>query len=211
MSILQARKLTLSDVHRLFGYQRQYSSSFSPELSLEAITEFEQRELNQIRNDFDNYLIEGKVSEGQVKLLTIAPLLRLAGFYRHPIKLTLEEGIDKISIEDEETEITGRLDILAVNKARQTVADVGFWILVVECKNSEAEALIGLPQLLTYAFKSLEHQKTVWGLTTNGIRYQFVRILSEACPVYQMMPAYSLLELESSTKLLQVLKAICKL
>ena len=69
MSILQYRQLSLSDVHRLFGYQRQHST-FSPELTLEAITEFEQRELNQIRNDFDNYLIEGKVSEGQVKLLS---------------------------------------------------------------------------------------------------------------------------------------------
>ena len=209
MSILQARKLSLKDVHRLFSYQRQYSSSFSPELTLEALTEFEQRELNQIRNDFDYYLANSIVSEGQIKLLTIAPLLRLAGFYQYPIQITLEEGIDKISVEDEDTQITGRLDILAINT--QKIADVFFWVLVIECKNSEVAPSAGLPQLLTYAFESLKHQKSVWCLTTNGTGYQFVHIQSGTSPTYQLMPFLYLMEPEPSTKLLQVLKAICKL
>jgi hypothetical protein len=180
-------------------------------LSLEPLTEFEQQELLQIRDDFDNYLYESKVLEGMVKALTLLPLMRLAGFYRSPIKISLEENIDRINIIDEDTNITGRLDILAVNKTIPTTTDIPFWVLVIESKNSEVAPSAGLPQLLTYAFKSLEHQPSVWGLTTNGQNYQFVYLLPGTPPTYQLMPFLNLMDLKPSTQILQVLKAICKL
>ncbi len=211
MTLLQAKNLSLADVHRLFDFQRQYNSSFFPILSLEPLTESEQQELIQIRNDFDNYLIEGRVSEGLVKALTIFPLLRLAGFYRYPLKISLEEEIADIDITDEDTKITGRMDILAVNKAQQTTAKAYFWVLVIESKNSSVDPSDGLPQLLTYAHDSLKHQKSVWGLTTNGQRYQFVYILQGNHPTYHFMPFLNLMEPENAIQLLQVLKAICKL
>ncbi|KAB8320310.1 restriction endonuclease subunit R [Tolypothrix campylonemoides VB511288] len=211
MTIIQAKNLTLADIHRLFDFQRQYNSSFSPILSLEPLTESEQQELLQIRNDFDNYLIEGKVSEGLVKALTIFPLLRLAGFYRYPIKISLEEEIAEIDIADEDTKITGRMDILAVNKAQKTTDKAYFWILVIESKNSSIAVSEGLPQLLTYTYDNLKHQKSVWGLVSNGQDYQFVYILQGNYPTYHLMPKLYLIEPESAIELLQVLKAICKL
>ncbi|NEO91193.1 MAG: restriction endonuclease subunit R [Moorea sp. SIO3G5] len=211
MTIIQASHLSLEDVHHTFGFQRQYNSSLTSRLSLDTITEFEQRELEQIRTDFDNYLIAGKVSEGLVKALTVFPLLRLAGFYRSPIKISLEEGIADIDIEDQDTKITGRLDILAINKAKQTVDKVSFWVLVIETKNSSADVSVGLPQLLTYAYQSLDHQDSVWGLSTNGYIYQFIYLQAGNPPIYQLMPVLNLMESESSIKLLQVLKAIALL
>ncbi|NEO13700.1 MAG: restriction endonuclease subunit R [Moorea sp. SIO1F2] len=211
MTIIQASHLSLEDVHHTFGFQRQYNSSLTSRLSLDTITEFEQRELEQIRTDFDNYLIAGKVSEGLVKALTVFPLLRLAGFYRSPIKISLEEGISDIDIQDQDTKITGRLDILAINKAQQTVDKVSFWVLVIETKNSSADVSVGLPQLLTYAYKSLDHQDSVWGLSTNGYIYQFIYIQAGNPPIYQLMPVLNLMESESSIKLLQVIKAIALL
>ncbi|EGJ34376.1 MULTISPECIES: hypothetical protein [Moorena] len=211
MTILQASHLSLEDVHHTFGFQRQYNSSLTSRLSLDTITEFEQRELEQIRTDFDNYLIAGKVSEGLVKALTVFPLLRLAGFYRSPIKISLEEGIADIDIQDQDTKITGRLDILAINKAQQTVDQVSFWVLVIETKNSSVDVSVGLPQLLTYAYKSLDHQDSVWGLSTNGYIYQFIYIQAGNPPIYQLMPVLNLMESESSIKLLQVIKAIALL
>jgi hypothetical protein len=211
MTTLNARNLFLDDVHRILGFQKQYNCSFTPLLTLENLTEFEQRELVQIRNDFDNYLTIGKVSEGQVKLLVVGPLLRLAGFYRSPIQISVEEDIADIDITDEDTKITGRMDILAVNKAQQTTANIYFWILVIETKNSLADVLAGLPQLLTYAFKSLEHQTSAWGLVTNGARYQFVYLQPGNPPTYQLMPLLNLMESEPSIQIIQVLKAICKL
>lgn len=211
MTTLNASNLSLGDVHRIFGFQRQYNSSFTPLLSLEPLTESEQQELVQIRDDFDNYLAESKVDEGLVKALTTFPLMRLAGFYRSPIKIILEEDIERVNIEDEETVITGRSDILAVNKTKLTTANVYFWVLVIESKNSSVDSSAGLPQLLTYAYNSLKHQESGWGLTTNGRSYQFVYIQRGNPPTYQLMPELNLMESERSIQLLQVLKAICKL
>ena len=98
MTTLNARNLSLEDVQRLFGFQEEYSESFTPVLSLEPLTELEQQDLVQIRNDFRRYLTAGKVSEGQVKFLVVAPLMRLAGFYRYPIQITLSEDIADINI-----------------------------------------------------------------------------------------------------------------
>ncbi|NEP58285.1 MAG: restriction endonuclease subunit R [Symploca sp. SIO2G7] len=210
MTTIIAQKLTLKQIHQLLKLNKLPNGSFIPLLSLEPLTEFEQQELTQIRDDFENYLIEGKVLEGQIKLLVIAPLLRLAGFYRSPVKISLEQDIETIVVEDEDTKITGRFDILAVNKEYATTKDIAFWLLVIESKNSSINSLEGLPQLLTYAHQSLQHQKLVWGLSTNGTDYRFVLIKPGNPATYQQMPLLNLMDFESAIMLLQVLKAICK-
>ncbi len=161
---------------------------------------------------FHDYYAEGKISEGQVKFLFISPLLWLSGFYQSNIKISLEENISDIFIEDEDTVIKGRMDILAVSKNKNHKLDnTYFWILVIEAKNASINALEGLPQLLAYAYKSLEQQQFVWGLTTNGVDYRFV-YLQQGNPVtYQLLPQLNLLDSEPSLQLLQVLKAICKI
>lgn len=211
MTTLNAKNLALAQVHGLLKFNKLPNGVFTPLLVLEPLTEFEHQELDQIRSDFDSYLTDGRVLEGLVKALTTFPLLRLAGFYRHPIKIGLEEDIADIIIEDDDTTITGRLDIIAVNKSQLITADIYFWVLAIESKNSNVAPSAGLPQLLAYAYKSLEHQESVWGLVTNGELYQFVYIQPGNPPTYQLMPILSLMDVEPSTQLLQVLKAICKL
>lgn len=103
--------------------------------------------------------------------------------------------------------ITGRLDLLAAGRG----GDRPFWILVVESKNSQLEALNGLPQLLTYAAEGLKLQESVWGLTTNGISYYFVRLCPGEVLQYQLLPELNLFDADRSLQLLQVLKAICKI
>src|ERR671932_625348 len=211
MTTLIAKKLTLKQVHQFLKLNKLSTGSFTPLLSLEPITEIEQQELAQIRDDFENYLIDGKVLEGQIKLLVISPLLRLAGFFHSPIKISLEQDIDEIVVEDEDTKITGRFDILAVNKEQPTITDVAFWLLVIEAKNSSINSFEGLPQLLTYAHQSLQQQELVWGLTTNGTDYRFVLIRQGNPATYQQMPLLNLMDSESAIQLLQILKAICQL
>ncbi|MCA1993506.1 MAG: restriction endonuclease subunit R [Coleofasciculus sp. S288] len=210
MTTLNAEKLTLKEVHRLLGFQKQPMGSYSTLLSLESLTAYENQELIQIATDFDNYLTADKVSEGLVKVLSIFPLLRLAGFYRFPVELSLEEAIARIVIEYEDTFITGRFDILAINKTA-LAGSQPFWILLIESKNSSVDVSVGLPHLLTYAYTSLEYQESVWGLVTNGLNYQFVYLRQETPPTYQLMPPLHLFEIERAIQLLQVLKAICKL
>ena len=209
MTTLNAKNLTLSEVHRLLKLDERFSNLSFELLSLEPLTEEEQQEITQIRKDFRYYLNAGKVSEGQVKLLVLAPLLRLAGFYRYPLQITLEQDIADIAIADEDPTITGRFDILAVNKAKTT--NPYFWILVIETKNSQVDALAGLPQLLAYAIGSLEYQESAWGLTTNGVSYRFVYLQAGNPPTYQLMPEVNLIDTQRAVQLLQVLKAICNL
>ncbi|MBE9105856.1 restriction endonuclease subunit R [Nostoc cf. edaphicum LEGE 07299] len=206
---VEASSLSLNDVHRFLKLEELSDGSFTDFLNLEPLTEFEQEDLLRIKNDFRRYLKLGKISEGLVKFITIAPLMRLAGFYDVPIRLTMEDSI-AIAVEDEDKRITGRMDILAINSPQSNIAPP-FWVLVIETKNSSVNVIEGLPQLLTYAFKSLEQQSSVWGLVTNGQLYQFVYLRREVQPIYQLMPLLNLTESPGAIKLLQVLKSICKL
>jgi hypothetical protein len=206
MVTLQAKNLTLEEVHQYLKLQRSLARpTYGELLRLEAVTEFERQEIEQIRLDFQAYWQAGKVLESQIQLLVVGPLLRLAGFYRTPINLTLEQAIAEIEISDDDRTIGGRLDLLAAQRG----GDTPFWILVVESKNSQVEALNGLPQLLTYATEGLKTQEAVWGLTTNGISYYFVQLLAGAVVRYQLLPELNLFDPDRSLQLLQVLKAIC--
>ncbi|MBD2411082.1 restriction endonuclease subunit R [Nostoc calcicola FACHB-389] len=207
--ILEASSLSLNDVHRFLKLEKLLNGSFRDFLTLEPLSEFEQQDLLRIRNDFDRYLSAGKISEGLVKFLTIAPLMRLAGFYDVPIRLTMEDSV-AIAVEDEDRRITGRMDILAINNPQSNIAPP-FWVVVIETKNSAVEVGEGLTQLLTYAFKSLDQQPSVWGLATNGLRYQFVYLKREQQPTYQLMPLLNLNESAGAIELLRVLKSICQL
>lgn len=216
MTVLNASTLNLDQVYQYFHFERLSYNSFRYLLQLEPLSEWEIAELNQIRADFENYLNDGKVLEGMVMALTILPLLRLAGFYRSPIKMRMEQEIARIHIEDEDIEITGRLDLICVNKNCPQPTDIPFWVLLVESKNTSISPTEGLPQLLTYTYKSLEQQRSVWGLTTNGVYFEFIYVENKnegevIHPTYQPLPSLHLIEPESSEKLLQVLKAICKL
>ncbi|HEY9882416.1 MAG TPA: hypothetical protein V6C98_02290 [Thermosynechococcaceae cyanobacterium] len=201
----------MEDVYRLLKFEEHLNDSITSLLSLEPLTELEHQEVLKIREVFRSYHNAGKVSEGQVRLLPIAQLLWFSGFYQPHIKITLEEGIAQIDIKDEDTIIKGRMDILAVSRLQNRRSITPFWILLIETKNSTIDALEGLPQLLTYAYKNIEEQAAVWGVTTNGMNYQFVYIQQGEHPTYQLLPELSLIRPEQTIQLLQVLKAICKL
>lgn len=209
---LDASSLTLEEVYQLFNFEEHLNDDISSKLSLEPLAEFEQQEVLKIRDVFRSYYNAGKVSEGQIRLLPIAQLLWFYGFYNPKIKITLEENITQIYIEDRDTIIKGRMDILAVTRVHENMKVTPLWILLIETKNSTVNTLEGLPQLLTYAYKSLSEQASVWGLTTNGLNYQFVYLeRGDERSTYQLFPELSLIRPQQSIQLLQVLKAICKL
>jgi len=207
---LEASQLSLNDVRRLLKLEEREGDALTDFFSLEPLSELEQQEILKIRTDFRRYLFAGKVSAKLVKFLVLSPLMRLAGFFDIPIVLTMEDSIP-IEVEDGDTLIKGRLDVLAVNQPDAELAAAQFWILVVEAKNSAIDPWAGLPQLLTYAYKSLQQQSSVWGLTTNGRNYEFVYLTRGNPCTYQILPELSLTDRERSLLLVQVLKAICKL
>lgn len=205
---LDAGTLTFRQVHDFLKLKSDFNSSITDYLSLDPITESEQTQLAQLRQLVQNYYLDDQILEGQVKLLFLSPLLWVSGFYHPQIKITLEEEIERINIENEGTLIKGRMDVLAVERKKQETTETALWILIIESKKNNADLSVGLPQLLTYAYTALEQQATVWGLVTNGISYQFLYLQKGDVSTYQLFPPINLLYTEQSLQLLQVLKAI---
>lgn len=203
---LDGSNLVLKDVYNLLKLERKLSDSFSFLLSLKALSDSDQKDLEKICNNFETYYEEGKLLEGEVKFLVLSPLMWLAGFYHPQIRINLEENIAPIQIQDEDILIKGRMDILAVTRPKNDVTSL--WILIIESKRSQIDALEGLPQLLTYSCSSLEYQDSVWGLTTNGINYQFIYLQKKQPLIYYLLPELNIIRPEQSKQLLQVLKAI---
>jgi hypothetical protein len=219
MVTLKARQLKIDEIHTLLGYEPKLDGKFQDYLQLPKLLEEEYSSLAEIRSNFFRYLNRAKISEGQARELSVSPLLRLAGYHQPPIYLEVEEEIDRIYIEDQDTYIVGRLDIVAI---RQDTSICPLWILVVESKNTEASEIVGIAQMLAYAHTSLEQQNNVWGLVTNGLNYRFFyldrlrrkqssptgKTSNQAATTYQYMPSLNVIDVESAVTLLQVLKAI---
>jgi len=207
MISLRASDLTLDEVHKLLRLEERAGESFESLLTLEPITETERHDLELIRINFKRYLSAGRALEGVVRFLAIAPLLQLSGFYSPPITLKVEENIAPINLEGEETKITGRFDLVATKNLENNIE---FWLLVIETKEGFAAPRIGLPQVLTYAYTSLERQPSVLGLATNGESYRFVHLQTGNPPTYSLLPELNLTDSDRAIRLLQVLKAVVK-
>jgi hypothetical protein len=206
MVTLKARKLTLDNVQQLLGFSPVYEGGFEVYLTLPGLETSDLQALELIRDRFLRYLTLGKIPEGQARELSVAPLLQLAGYHSAPIYLRIEEDIDRIYVESEDTHITGRFDLVAVNREEGDRGTIPLWILVIESKNVEASEYVGIAQMLAYAHTSFAQQKQVWGLVTNGSTYQFFYIHNGEMPTYQYMPALNLRD--RAAQLLQVLKSI---
>jgi hypothetical protein len=208
MVTLKAKDIKLDEVRELLGFELIRQGQFEDFLGLQPLTLGETEGLGEISSELFDYIENGRISEGQMQLVAIAPLLRLAGYSRSPIEYRVEESIGSIYIEDRDTYIRGRFDIVAVNRRVQVDEQNLLWILVVESKNMGASEYVGIAQMLTYAYGSLARQGAVWGLVTNGANYQFFYIERGEKPTYRRMPSLNLLDPEPSMRLLQVLKAI---
>jgi Type I restriction enzyme R protein N terminus (HSDR_N) len=208
VTTLRAQEITLEEVERLLGFTPLYDGQFSDFLPLQTLSAVEMAQLEKIRSNFRTYIRRGKVSEGQARQIAINPILDLAGYNQAPIELRIEEDIQRIYIEDKDTHIRGRFDLVAVNRKHETTPDQLLWVLIVESNNLAASEFAGIAQMLTYAHTSLEYQTAVWGLVTNGATYQFFHIAKGEALTYQYMPSLSLLEIDRSTYLIEVLNAI---
>ena len=207
-STLDISTLTLADVHHHLGLRRQVQESFRPWLDLAPLSEVEQRDLEGIAACFYSHYEAGKVAEGEVKFLTLAPLLWQAGYYREGYSISLEEHIASIVLDDGDTHLRGRMDILITTRQRHGVTTHPLWVLLIEAKNSEVNAISGLPQLLAYAFRSLNGQPATWGLATNGMTYQFVHLSAGTPSTYTLFPSLDLTRSDQAGQVLQVLKAV---
>lgn len=115
MPVLNASSLNLDQIYQYLKFQELSYGSFQSFLNLEPLSNLELAKLNQIRDDFKQYLNDGKVLEGMVMALASLPLLRLAGFYRSPIKMRMEQEIDRINTDLYIQELGGAAISVGIN------------------------------------------------------------------------------------------------
>ena len=208
VKVLNASSLTLEEACDRLQLRFKFEEDWSAFLDLQPLTPQESDRATEMRQVWERYRLKGKISEGQVKVMAVSPLLWASGYLSDPnVQISLEEDIDEISVNDGETVIRGRMDVLVVRKrarageAFSQESFVPLCVLIIEAKNSTISTSAGLPQLLTYAGTFLERQEFVWGLVANGIEYQFVRVERG---LYRQFDSLSILSPKDAVRLFEI-------
>lgn len=177
LQVVQASELTLHEVETKFNLRENQDDSFFPEWqeNLPELTDIEKQTLDQNKANF-LYLSKYPVSEEVVKLVVISPLLSMAGFYSPPFRIRTEVPV-KISLEKNNEEVRGRIDILVVREE--------LWILVVESKEAGFSLKQAIPQALTYMMLTPTPERPALGLVTNGTEFRFIKLLAQPTPQYE--------------------------
>lgn len=200
---IQAQNITLYDLEAKFGLQRIDDEQFFREWqdNLAELTDSEKQALDEVIADY-MHLSKYPILEPVVKLVVLAPLLRLAGFYRAPFYLSAEKEVI-IESEDEGTIVRGRLDLL--------VFTPDFWVLVIEAKKSQYSLEVGIPQALAYMLGNPHPEKPALGFVTNGIDFIFLKVTNQGTPKYAESYSFTLRSENGLYTVLKVLKRFAQL
>ncbi|WP_353933065.1 type I restriction enzyme HsdR N-terminal domain-containing protein [Okeanomitos corallinicola TIOX110] len=135
--------------------------------------------------------------ENTVKMVVLAPLLDLAGFYHKPFRIETETGV-ALEMEDEGTIIRGRIDVLVLKNR--------LWLLVIESKRSDFAVTRAIPQALAYMLGNEETVLPTFGMITNGNEFLFLKVLEHK---YANSRLFSLVNPDNELyRVLQVLKRL---
>ncbi|MCL1465584.1 type I restriction enzyme HsdR N-terminal domain-containing protein [Argonema galeatum] len=180
----QATEITLYDLKARFGLEIVEDEQFFREWldNLPEITDMEKQRLDRVKASYLN-LAEYPMLEEAVKMVVVSPLLDLAGFYLPPFRLITENQV-QIALEDENIVVKGKIDVLVVKDR--------FWVLVIESKRSGISLEAGLAQALAYMLGSPNHEKPILGMVTNGIDFQFIKLVKENTPKYALSDSFNL-------------------
>lgn len=182
---IAARKVKLHDLKIRFGLRQAQEDAFFPEWlnDLPELTAVERQTLDRIKRNY-LYLLEYPVMESIVKMVVLSPLLDLAGFYEPPFRVDGETNI-QVSAEDEGETIQGCIDVLVIQE--------GFWVTVIEAKNSEFSITKAIPQALTYMLATPALEQPAFGLVLNGSEFLFLKLMQDSVPQYATSNLLSLL------------------
>ncbi|MGD1850011.1 MAG: hypothetical protein ACFCBU_05200 [Cyanophyceae cyanobacterium] len=205
VQIVNASSLTLKTALKQLQLDQKFENDFNDFLTLPSLIKDQRDRMDEIRKGW-GYVASGKVSEGQVGFLAVSPLLWASGYSSEPdLKIDLEKNIEEIVIDDNDTVIRGRMDIIVSQEWEGHRSPL--CILIVEGKNNTIDVAIGIPQLLTYATSFLTCQESIWGLATNGSKYQFIRV---EVGLYREFPLLKLMRSEEAEEIMKVVIAIRK-
>jgi len=196
---IAAKDVTLRELKQNFGIQIVQDATFFPEWldGLEALNEEEQHLLDWVKANFLELMDDPPMLENTVKMVVLAPLLDLAGFYHKPFRIETETGV-ALEMEDEGTIIRGRIDVLVLKNR--------LWLLVIESKRSDFAVTRAIPQALAYMLGNEETVLPTFGMITNGNEFLFLKVLEHK---YANSRLFSLVNPDNELySVLQVLKRL---
>jgi predicted type IV restriction endonuclease len=190
MPTLAAEDVTLAQLKESFGLAHCQDPGFFPEWVLaktEANTQvsaLEEQLLDRIKANFTSLMDSPPVLENSVKMVVLAPLLDLLGFYQPPFNLQTEPSIE-ITTEDEGLTIRGRIDILVIKNR--------LWLTVIESKRSDFSVTRAIPQTLSYLLANPTIDRPTYGMITNGNEFLFLKATRNPIVQYANSKLFSLI------------------
>ncbi|NET10193.1 MAG: restriction endonuclease subunit R [Merismopedia sp. SIO2A8] len=189
IQVIPATDVTLRTLKQSFNLKPAPSQQFFAEWTeaidarADALSDMEQRLLDRVQTNFLDLLDDPPVLENSVKMVVLAPLLDLAGFYRRPYRMTTETSVE-IALEDDNQVIRGRIDVLGVNQH--------IWLAVIESKRSDFAATRALAQTLSYMLANPDPERSTFGLITNGSEFMFLKAQRQPTSQYATSKLFSL-------------------
>ncbi|WP_103669279.1 type I restriction endonuclease [Pseudanabaena sp. BC1403] len=165
---IAAKDVTLRELKQNFGIQLSQDSAFFTEWldRFTTLSEEDKRLLDRVKANFLELMEDPPILENTVKMVVLAPLLDLAGFYHKPFRIETETAI-ALEMKDEEAIIRGRIEVLVIKNQ--------LWLLVIESKRSDFAVTRAIPQALAYMLSNSEIVQPTFGMITNGNEFLFLK------------------------------------
>jgi hypothetical protein len=195
---LQAKEVTLTRLEEDFGLVQAPTGKLFAEgtVVLPDLSAIDRAILAEVRAEF-RHLSTQEVLEPIVKMVVLSPLLRIAGFFLPPFRITAEKKVELIT-EDEGLLVRGLIDLL--------VFEGRIWVVTIEAKRAEYSLKAALPQVLTYMLASPSTQTSLAGLVTNGSEFRFVQLTKGERPSYLLSDLLAIDRGDDLDRVVQILK-----
>lgn len=168
-----AKNITLGELKQNFGIRQVPNSTFELK-EFDPLKDEDRRLLDRVKTNFLELIDEPPILENTVKMVILAPLLDLAGFYHKPFRIETETSV-AIEMQDEGITIRGRIDILVLKSGLKK----RLWLLVIESKRSDFAVTRAIPQALAYMLSNSETDKPTFGMITNGNEFLFLKVFRQ--------------------------------
>jgi hypothetical protein len=200
-TIAISENTTLGYLRENFNLQRNEERQFFPEWfeHLPALSDTDQAFLERVRLRYFYQLDEGTLLEEGVKMMMMAPLLDVAGFYDPPFKTRFEPAVS-VAIETGDEMLRGRIDALVVQSQ--------FWVWVLEAKRTTFSLSLGIPQAIAYMLADPSSKAFTFGLLMSGEDFIFIKLVRQGTPTYGLSRKFSIINEGDLAEVLRIMRGI---